>query len=175
VSVSAILDFVDGRLANGTLRALHVKVGPAEVCTSARIVVHRRGDGFLRVAEASDAERVFAKIEEAWPKIRTTLSASPGEQTRIEKPTTNARLSFAPDDAYRAVAKTALNVVALRLGAEFALRPEFDELRAYVLGDVRHAETLGENEIAVDMRFVRELPQGTEPFVPTTEHAVTLL
>jgi len=25
------------------------------------------------------------------------------------------------------------------------------------------------------MRFVRELPQGTEPFVPTTEHAVTLL
>jgi hypothetical protein len=172
--IDALLTFIDRLFESGTLRSLHVKLGPAEKCTTARIVLHRTGAAFLRVAQASDAEVIFGKLEEAWAQIRAKVGTASGEQTRIEHPTINANFAFAPDETYRAIAKTALNVVALRLGAEFALRPEFDELRAYILGNVRHPEELGEGEIAVDTRFVRELPQGTEPLVPTKEHVVTL-
>jgi hypothetical protein len=73
--VDAILGFVNRLCTTGTLRQIHVKAGPADVCTTARFVTHRKGDGYLRVAEQSDAERVFAKLEEAWPKIYAQLRA----------------------------------------------------------------------------------------------------
>ena len=64
--------------------------------------------------------------------------------------------------------------MAVRLGTEFALRPEFDEIRAYILGDIRHPDPLGKNRVAVDSRFVDQPTEQKSVFLHTEGHAVAL-
>jgi hypothetical protein len=69
------------------------------------------------------------------------------------------RLDFtlAPNDVLRAVAKTALNVLAFKRGPELVLRPEFDPIRNYINGELVLPDVAGTEEIAVDRRFVTEI------------------
>jgi hypothetical protein len=80
-----------------------------------------------------------------------------------------------PDDYQRAIAKTALNYLAFANGSEFALRPELDPLRAYVLGQnlqVDHS-AVAAGDVAHDSRFVRMLDPDAG-LVPTESHVVLL-
>lgn len=166
---------LDRRIADDALRSMYVKVGPAEYCSTARIVMHRSNDAFARVREAGDAARFFDGLLAEWPKLREAMLADSFIAETTPQPTVRINVKVRLDDVYRAVAKTAFNVLAMHVGVTFALSSEFDELREYVLGrDVRHPEHLGTEEIAVDHRFVREVPFGERPLVPTDEHVVTL-
>jgi hypothetical protein len=167
--------FIDRKLADGTLRQLHVKVGPPKQTTTARLVMHREKEGFVRVASQGDELRVFDALDKYWPEMRAkVVDGSLFTSVSTPTPTIQAHLPIRPDDANRAIAKTALNVLAMDVGREFALSPEFDDLRNFIRGtDIRHPERLAKDEIAVDTRFVRALPYGMTPPVPTTEHAVT--
>jgi hypothetical protein len=176
VDLAALVAFLDMHVHAGSLRDLHVKIGPHDKCTTARVVMHRSRDGFIRVGAEGDEQRVFAIFERAWPKLRADMTGgvAPAQES-IEKPTINVNVTVRQDDVFRAVAKTAFNVLAADVGVAMALRPEFDPLRAYILGtDIRHPTDLAEGEIAIDGRFVRQVPHGEQPLVPTDVHAVTI-
>ena len=170
--------FIESRITAGTLRAIHVKVGPAGAGSTPRLVMHRKDDAFVRVQTNEDAELLFKGLEETWMQNSAAYTAALADgkgRARIDKPFVELQMEIQLDDTYRAVAKTAFNVLAARVGTDFALSPEFDPIRAYVLGDdIRHPATLNEGEIAVDKRFVQMLDADTEALVPTDEHAVTV-
>ena len=176
-SVAQIVDFTDKLVARRTLRALHVKVGPVDRCSTGRLVLHRPNDGYVRVRAKGDENAIFDTLESKWKALREgILSATVINETH-EKPTIHVGLSITLDDTFRAVAKTAFNVLASDVGTEFALRPEFDGIREYVLGrDIRHPETLEPDQVAVDGRFVRMLAPDQSPALPSAsnEHMVTL-
>ncbi len=173
--------FVVKQLDSGRLSKMHTKYGPEDAGASARLVMHREGDGYLRAQGEADAQRLVAVLQEHWAAAyaqhtaRVAAGGPPPEGRSIPKPAVHVHVSYRPDDTNRAVAKIALNVVAARLSPEFALAPEFDDLRRYVLGDdIRHPERVDPNEVLVDPRFVSQLPPDTHAIVPTDEHAVTI-
>jgi HNH endonuclease len=173
--IKSLVAFVDKRIANGTLRSIHVKQGPADRCTTARIVMHRSKDGFIRVREAGDEQRLYEALGNAWPTLRAQMLDGQFTAESDPTPTIEVHMSLRLDDTFRAVAKTAFNVLAMELGAPFALTHEFDELREYVLGNNLHHPThLEPGQVAVDGRFVSMVPFDEPPLVPTEEHAVTL-
>lgn len=175
-ALEGLVVFLDDRIRKGTLERVHVKVGPAEKCTTARIVMHRSRDGFMRVRKVGDEVRVYAMLNGAWPKLRADMTGgkAPAEES-IKNPSIEMSVAIRIDDTFRAVAKTAFNVLAMDVGVDMALRPEFDPIRAYIIGsDIRHPAKLAEGEIAVDDRFVRQVPWGQPPLVPTDQHAVTI-
>jgi hypothetical protein len=170
--------FIEARISAGTLRDIHVKVGPSGAGSTPRLVMHRKDDAFVRVQTKEDAELLFKGLEETWVQNSAAYAeaVAAGEgRSRIDKPFVELHMEIRIDDTYRAVVKTAFNVLAARVGTEFALSPEFDPIRAYILGDdIRHSTSLKEGEIAVDGRFVQMLEADTEALVPTEEHAVTI-
>jgi hypothetical protein len=171
-----LIAFVDERLGDGSLRELHVKVGPAEKCTTARIVVHRENDGFIRVARRGEEVAVFDALEKAWGELRAKMTGGEAPIAEsVPNPTIEMTLSIRLDDIFRAVSKTAFNVLAADVGVAMALRVEFDPIREYIRGRcIQHPEKLAEGEIAVDPRFVRMVPFGGPPLIPTEMHAVTI-
>lgn len=173
--------FIAKRIEGGRLAKMHVKTGPSGAGPSARLVMHRRDDGYVRAQSDSDAQQLVAVLQAHWHTAyeqhasRVASGETAVEGRSIHKPSVHVNVSYRPDDVNRAVAKIVLNVVAARIGPEFALSPEFDELRSYILGDtIQHPEFPAPDQVAVDSRFVLLLPHGTQPIVPTDEHAVTL-
>jgi hypothetical protein len=171
-----LVAFVDKRLADGSLRELHVKVGPAEKCTTARIVVHRENDGFIRVAQRGHEVAVFDALEKAWGELRAKMTGGEAPVAEsVPNPTVELTMHIRLDDVFRAVAKTAFNVLATDVGVAMARRPEFDPIREYICGrSIEHPEILEEGQVAVDPRFVRMVPFGETPLIPTDKHAVTI-
>jgi hypothetical protein len=106
--------------------------------------------------------------------VRQKVDKEQRHARTIEQPSVQIRQSFHLDRTYRAIAKIALNVVANKRGAEFALRSEFDPLRNYILGT--HKLVLGpmpQGQVMVDLRFVEQLRFGSQA-VPTKSHAVAI-
>lgn len=173
--------FVAQQIDSHRLPKMHVKRGPDDAGPSARLVMHREDDGYIRAQSDEDAHQLVTLLQEHWRAAygkhaaRVAAADAAPEWRSIPKPAVNLHLSYRPDDVNRAVAKIALNVVAARMSADFALAPEFDELRRYILGDdIRHLKPVEPNEVLVDPRFVSQLPPDTQPIVPTDEHAVTI-
>ncbi len=173
--------FVIKQIDNGRLPKMYAKRGPEDAGASARLVMHRDDDGYLRVQCDADAQRLVSVLQDHWREAyeqhvaRVAAGGPPPEGRSAPKPAVHVHVSYRPDDTNRAVAKIALNVVAARMSPEFALSPEFDDLRRYILGDdIRHPERAGPNEVLVDPRFVSQLPPDTQAVVPTDEHAVTI-
>lgn len=171
---SKLVAFVDDRIEQGRLTALHVKVGPEERCATPRIAVHRSRDGFIRAVSKDVASSILARVARTWhgglrdAVIEGTMTTSVTEQPRLEM-----RRSIRIDDEYRAVAKIAFNAMAMQYGREFALREEFDPIRNYIRGiDVRHPQNLRPNEIAVDHRFVEKSRRDSEPWLPSSGHVI---
>lgn len=163
-------------IEDGTLSATHVKIGPHHAGPTARFVAHRMGDAYVRAQSQEDAERLIEALQVGWNKASTekrkAIQAGKGQRS-VEKPWVQIDVEWKLDDANRAVAKIAMNTMAARIGSQFALSPEFDPLRAYILGeDIRHPPQLAPGEIAVDGRFVTRTDDAA--VVPTGEHAVTL-
>jgi len=186
-SLERLFDFVSERLASGSLRSTFVKTGPEACCNSAHLTMHRdppltkhdKRDGFVRVPRSGDERDFFDLLEKSWAdtmaKTRAAIEGGELNQTFIEGPTVNLMIRVRLDDMFRAIAKTAFNLVAVKLGVEFALRPEFDQLRDYIRGIRLVHPPPAAGRILVDGRFVTMCPSGTPPMVPTTEHAITLV
>lgn len=173
--------FVAKQIDSSRLPKMYVKRGPSDAGPSARLVMHRENDGYIRAQSDEDAQRLVTVLHGNWRAAYEQHAAllaagdSTPEGRSIPTPTVHMHLSYRPDDTNRAVAKIALNVLAARMSSEFALAPEFDDLRRYILGDdIRHPERVKPNEVLVDPRFVSQLPHDTQPIVPTDEHAVTI-
>ncbi|QRK08549.1 hypothetical protein JQX13_53145 [Archangium violaceum] len=173
--------FVMRQINAGRLSKMYVKLGPSDAGPYARLVMHRENDGYLRAQTAEDAQQLVAVLQANWQAAyaqhasRVASGEAIAEGQSIPNPSVHVNMSYCPDDVNRAIAKIVLNVLAARVGSQFALAPEFDELRRYILGeDIRHPERLAPDQVAVDSRFVLQLPHGTQPIVPTDEHAVTL-
>lgn len=180
-SLKRLDSYVAKQIASGRLAKMHVKNGPAEAGPHARLVMHRENDGYIRAQTHEDAERLIAVLQEHWRQAcdqhaaRVASGEIVPEAASVAHPSVQVTMSYRPDDVYRAVAKIAFNMLAVRVGTQFAMSPEFDELRHYVLGeDIRHPERATPEEVLVDTRFVSPLPLDTAPIVPTDEHAVTL-
>ncbi len=173
--VDALVKLIDDRIAKSKFSATHVKVGPANRCATARLVMHRSNDFFARVREQAEAADFLERLEAKWPEVRAQMLESTFTAQSIPTPNIEITMTVRLDETFRAVAKTAFNVLATNVGKAFALSPEFDELRAYVLGkDIRHPSHLEPGQVAVDTRFVQMVPFGEPPLVPTDRHAVTL-
>jgi hypothetical protein len=171
-------DFVSRKLESGTLRKMHLKVGPERNCNTAHLTMHRDNDGFVRVPTPGAENALFDVLETGWKAaIDQNLNAARrGEvmQTNVEHPSISLSLKVRFDEVFRAVAKSAFNLVAEKLGAPFALRTEFDPLRAYIRGiELVHGET-APGQVRVDGRFVTWSKGQSLPIVPTSEHAITL-
>jgi len=178
-SIEELVAFIDNLISSATLRSLYVKVGPAERCTTARLVLHRTDDGYLRVRTRGDERQIFNALESKWTVMRERILTdnAAAVQETIEAPTVHLGLSITLDDTFRAVTKTAFNVLATDVGVEFALLPEFNPVREYVLGaDIQDPEDRAIDEIAVDERFVVQVGVGESPALQsaTDEHLVTL-
>ena len=171
----SLAEFVDKHIANGTLGGIHVKVGPANRTTTARIVMHRSKDGFIRVRNAGDEQQIFAFLASHWIKLRGALLTGHFTDQIFENPEINLSIPVTPDDVYRAVAKTAFNVLATDVGVPYVLRTEFDPIREYIRGrDIRHPTPQAPDELLVDDRFVEMLTSERRPLRPTSEHLVCL-
>lgn len=173
--ITAMVEFLDRQIEKATLRSLHVKVGPDAFCTNARFVMHRSKDGFARVPSVGAEAGFFDALEKAWQELRKQMLEQTFVAESTPTPTIAMNLSIRPDDVYRAVAKTAFNVLATDVSSDLALSREFDEIRDYILGkDIRHSPNRQPDEVAVDTRFVLSMPFGEAPLIPTDEHAITL-
>lgn len=172
--------FVEQDLAAKKLRSMYVKTGPEEAGPTARLVMHREKDGYVRAPSAEDADLLFRVIDSGWHVLvndrRGRLTSSgPIQPSEIKNPSVHSTVKIRFDDVYRGVAKIAFNFAAVHLGTRFMLGHEFDEVRRYILGDdIRHPEAVKPGDVAVDTRFVTQLPAGTDAVVHTEEHAVTL-
>jgi hypothetical protein len=172
--------FVGRKLGTMKLRSMHLKIGPEDAGPTPRLVMHRSDDGFIRVPREQDTEQVFRTIEAGWSRAaadhrRAQASTTASAATAVMNPSVKISVSVNFNTVLRAVAKIAFNTTAAQLGTDFVLRSEFDDIRRYVLGDdVRIPETVAPDTLAVDNRFVRMLPVGTKPVIPTKEHAVTI-
>jgi len=185
-SLDRLFDFVSEKLASGTLRSTYLKTGPERCCNSSHFTMHRdppltkhdKRDGFVRVPRSGDEREFFDVLEKGWAdtmaQTRAAFEQGGLKQTFVEKPSINVTVSVRLDDTFRAIAKTAFNLVAVKLGVEFALRPEFDGLRDYVRGIGLVHPPRAPGEVMVDGRFVTMCPHDTPARVPTQEHAITL-
>lgn len=169
-----LLKFITKRVAAGTLVELHVRVGPEEHCTVPRIVMHRERDAFVRARSAEEGRAFLARLAGKWLQIEPLLRGAGGASGYSGPPSVKLHLSMTPDDSNRAVAKIAFSYLAHVHGAEFALRAEFDSIRAYINGDVVHEPARSADEVLVDHRFVRALEYG-QPMLPTKTHAIMLV
>ena len=177
--LEGLLSAVDDLLERKELRSLHVKVGPSKAGPRPRLVFHRlkKGGAFVRVAARGDEEVLFAAFERGWSRVaahhRTEIAAGRIVFTRRERPHANVSMSLSLDDEYRAVARITFDFLAARLGADVALRADFDALRAYVRGhDVINTFSDDAEAVAHDARYVRRM--DGDPVVPTDGHLLLL-
>jgi hypothetical protein len=162
------------RIRAGTAKSIRLRIGPADHCTTIRIVQHRSNDLFVRAPTREEGEEFLELLTDKWSEFETVLRLDPKDR-RIESPTILLHLNIGIDDCYRAIAKTAFNFLALRKGVEFVRRPEFDLVRNYIRGlDVQWPTSVGPGQVAFDPRFVRQLESRDPMLIPTTEHLLML-
>lgn len=122
-------------------------------------LVVRKKDGYIRLIKAGDETWYFPMLRSAWmDDLRPQLVAASTASTTHPHPEVSVQYRYAPNDVYRAIAKSAFNLLAFKCGAPFVLRPEFDPIRQYILGDLHLPAFVESESIAVDGRFVAEVP-----------------
>lgn len=175
-AIEKFLALVDGKVADNTLSAVHIKVGPPDRCPSARLVGYRSDAVYLRAISEETGRRLLHTLSAKWQAFRALQKSAPPQPTQQHaKPSVQITLSVCPDDNYRAVAKIGFNLLAETKGANFVLREEFDAIRSYIRGiGLIHKDPLPEGEVAVDHRYVHPLAPGEQPLIPTGSHAVVI-
>jgi len=171
-----VVKFIGQGLSAGSMESVHRFYGlPNGVGTNtAALVVRKPGEGYVRLPARGDESWFFPMLKAAWQQgLAAALAnakpvAKPGEFPEV-------RLDFklAPNDVFRAIAKSAFNVLAFKRGPDFVLRPEFHPIRDYIKGAVVLPENLPDGEVAVDTRFVTEIPDDQQQISFVDEaHAV---
>lgn len=170
----AFVKLVELRIADRTLQKTRIFASGTRTLRSISLVQRQSNELAVR-AETEEQGRTFLDwLQKHWRQYITQRSR---ERATTQPLGTTLRMEVAhrPDDYQRAIAKTALNYLAFANGSEFALRPELDPLRAYVLGQnlqVDHA-AVAAGDVAHDSRFVRMLDTDAG-LVPTESHVVLL-
>jgi HNH endonuclease len=158
-----VLKFVEQGLSASDMESVHRFLPNGVGTNTAALVVRKPGEGYVRLPAPGDENWFFPMLKAAWQQgLAAALAnakpvAKPGEFPEV-------RLDFklAPNDVYRAIAKSAFNVLAFKRGPEFVFRPEFDPIRDYINAGVVLPENLPDGEIAVDRRFVAEIPEDQQ-------------
>lgn len=175
-AVKQVIDFIAKRLPAGSLESVHRFYGLPDGMPTASValVVRKPDDGYIRLPGVADETWYFPMLRAAWEqKLKLGMDDVKPVRKEGKFPEVRINLKIAPNDVYRAVAKTAFNVLALKRGSDFVLRPEFDPIRKYIKGDVLLPANTAPDEIAVDGRFVREiLPDQQQISFVDDAHAV---
>ena len=171
--------YVEEKIATRKLRSMHVKIGPLRAGSTLRLVMHRQDDGFIRGQSHAEVEQFLGFLEAHWPQVVSNYRArfagmDPPQTREIRTPTVQLNLKINFNQVYRAVAKIAFNVMAAKLGADFAFRPEFDAIREYIRGEDLRVPQVQPGELAVDNRFVTSVAPGDQPPIPCDDHAVAI-
>jgi HNH endonuclease len=160
-----VIEFVAHHFESGTMESVHRFHGlPNGVQTNtAALVVRKPGDGYVRLPARGDENWYFPMLKTAW---REGLADGLAKATPISKqgefPEVRLDFKLAPNDVFRAIAKIAFNVLAFKRGSNLVLRPEFDPIREYINGDGLLPQNLESGDIAVDRRFVSEIPEDQQ-------------
>jgi hypothetical protein len=175
--LKSFIALVSEKVADGTIQDTHIKTGPSPQDTTPRLVGYRSDGLFVRAASTADGESFLKLLAGAWSALRAQVETGSQQELQVvHQPTILVTQRMRIDDNYRAVAKTAFNVLATKRRPSFVLRPEFDPLRDYIRGlALVHKQPLAPGEIAVDTRFVQMLRFGEVPLVPTGSHAVIIV
>lgn len=169
------INFMDRTLANGSLEALRIVVGPPDRTTTIRVVKHRRKDAFIRAPSEESARSCLSVLGRQWGAIKSSIGNQNHQTLSYPKPSIDGRHSFLLDDINRAAAKACFNLLAYRHGPEMALRPEFDPIRDYIRGfSIVHADPLPEGCVAVDTRFVDPCWADRTQLLQGVDHALAL-
>jgi hypothetical protein len=170
--LNEFVKFVDDLMQNNKLRSLHVFIGiPSGNTTSAALVMRREGEGYVRLPAREDAEWFYKTWEQNWETILEQIARTPAPAIPHPNPEIGVSFVYKVNDVYRAIAKTAFNTLASKIGARI-FDKAFDPMRRYILGELQLPTARSSDEIAVDSRFVQEIPQEERQLDFTDEHAV---
>jgi hypothetical protein len=136
--------------------------------------VRKPGDGYIRLPAAEDEDWCLPMLKTAWSQNFVTGLANANAIPKTGQfPEVRLDFTFAPNDVFRAIAKTAFNLLAFKRGQEVVLRPEFDSIRRFIKAELVLPRDIGSDEIAVDKRFVDEiLPDQQHVSFVDDAHAV---
>jgi hypothetical protein len=155
-----VIEFMNQNFTAGTMGSVHRFYGlPNGTPTNtAALVVRKPGDGYIRLPAAEDENWYLPMLKTAWEQNFVTGLANANAIPKAGKfPEVRLDITLAPNDVFRAIAKTAFNVLAFKRGQELMLRSEFDLIRKYIKGELVLPQDLGTDEIAIDKRFVDEI------------------
>lgn len=168
------VEFIDARVKNNTLESLHVFIGiPGCTCSSAALVMKKSGEGYVRLPTKEDERWFYSLIKLNWPVLREKILQNPATPRYQDNSEIALHFNYPPNDVNRAVAKTAFNTLASKIGSRI-LDTALDPLREYILGDLHLSQPSGPDEIAVDSRFVFEIPPDQQQLHLSDEHSVVL-
>lgn len=151
--------------------------------TLPHLVLHRDKELYLRFpngeADVESKARIILKmVNDNLDQIESSLRGSGQTPQHDPNPQITMRSSFHINNIYRAIAKTAFNLLALHEGQKLVLREEFDPIRNYILGTNIQDETPTPDSVAHDPRFVRSLKNedlgSTLPRAQKNKHLVLI-
>jgi len=170
-----LIALVGKKIASGTLGKVHMKVGDGPDSRNPRIVLHRHSELYVCAANKTEAEDFFSVLERNWGNIRAQVDASPLKVEQAPAGVVQVNMKLNLNDNFRAIAKIAYNLMAVCKGADLVLRPEFTQLRKYILGqEIINQEPATPDDIAVDRRFVQWAQDSQGGFLKTEGHSVLL-
>lgn len=162
---------VDKLNSQGEIPRIYFKEGPADRCNTAHLVHYRKSEMYIRASSREEANAFSEWIGTKWSKIRLNLLSVRTDPKPVKSTLVWCNMSFDINDIYRAVAKISYGVLAVHKGIDFVLRSEFDEIRDYIIGKcIVYPNPLPDGALAVDTRFVREMPPGHTAGAPTSSH-----
>lgn len=104
---------IDTKVADGSLLAVHVKVGPSDRCSTSRLVGYRSNALYVRAGSEEAGGSMLKLLTERWHEFRASYISAPVQTPfRVERPSVQLALSLCPDDNHRAVAKIAFTMMA---------------------------------------------------------------
>ncbi len=168
-----LIQLVDKRVAAGDLPSTYRKTS-GERCTHPHLVMHRDNDLYVRACTDNQAVDFLKMLNGNWSGVKQMLRDTK-VQSGQQGSDIHSHTTVCLDDNYRAIAKSALNFVAVKRTSEFVLRAEFDAVREYIRGnDIRHDGKFDPEQIVHDRRFVTDATPDLQAIVPTSKHAFLL-
>lgn len=169
----AFIEAINDLVLRGELEGAHVRLSLGDKCTTPRIARHRQKEFYVRARSLEEGRRFLSELLSNWPQLLGQFrTAAPWRKT-IPRPRFETHMSICLDDNFRAVAKSAFNLLAAKMGPAFAGRAEFDPLRRYICGqELVHPENAGPDVVLVDQRFVMMEAGRERGPLPTTRHVV---
>ncbi len=171
----AFVKLIDDSITKGAFAATHI-LAVKDGLRSISLANHQGKNLRVKAETEEQGQKFLGWFASVWPEYKAVLM-----NNELQTESLGGELEILtvsrPDDYQRAIAKTALNYLCYVKGAEFALRPEFDPLREYVLGTnlIVDQELLSAGGVAQDTRFVTPVPPEVGAFVPSPRHMIFLL